>query len=246
MEDNSLSGFVALLKRPSWYVATFAIPFFLDKVINRIASPLRARLKNVISAKPGETAMPIGPEPIVEDDTLNNLGEMLGYLTRFIRPVFALVFFLYVLLNAWALFSHVDDTSGTATVRFIYLLFFAVACAYNILVCMREFSKSPAQFPKLENVLRSIFIPITYSHLAILLYILITQYFFNLLVFSHQIKSDVAAPYVLPIFPALGLLVLKDLLMAKTNSLNKFMILLFTSIEITYILLVIGFWYKTR
>ncbi len=242
MDKNGVQAFLDLFESPLWYCTAFIIPVIADRFESTVIDKIKLKLKSGYKEKT-EVSTVVTPQLSEEDNSKiwNNLGRHLEVITKFIRPIFILIYLFYILLIS---LLFVDEDLSNQFILIIYLVYFVIAFVYNVLVSRTEIWKRKRKYERLTNVLKNLYLPVTYAHLVLFLYFLVAEYFFNLIVLVMQRASDVSGPIVIGLLPLMGLLTLKDMLNGRMSSLKKIMVFVLLSIEIAYIILAIAYWYK--
>lgn len=245
MDENSLEGFLLLFKKPSWYCATFIIPFLLTLCQDKLVAFLRPKITGGHNGHKEDVARALKErEGISIQDSQPGTWPLLKLVTV-VRPLVIFIFILFLLLNLWSLLSGQDKSTDKKIFRTIYTIYLIVACAYNIMVAREETWGYETSYVRLKKIFRMFFIPVTFTHLLLLLYLLINEYFFNLLILSARRSLYGVHISILLFLTFLSLIVYKDVNSAKRGAGSFLFSFLSQCCVYTHLILLVVFFYKT-
>ncbi|MGN6419112.1 MAG: hypothetical protein ACTHMC_16560 [Pseudobacter sp.] len=183
MEDKSLQAFLNGFRSPAWLIVAVGVPILTEWIINRLKALNSAKiLAGTVPEQParvgGATAPPVNRLPRFYVSLLNTS-------VKFIRPLF-LVCLLPLFLLGLAGFAYTAFQGEFHFTAFLYITFYTCTFGYNV---MRFFGAGNKHHSRFGKIVRTIFLAGTVGHVALILFLLVHQSFYNLLLFTAPMTS---------------------------------------------------------
>lgn len=190
MEDKSLQAFLNGFSSPAWLLVAVGVPILTEWIINRL------KAFNGVTAP---AAAGPGQSPIVQAPPAAPSAKpaprfyisLLNGSVRFIRPLF-LICLLPLFLLGLAGFVYKAFQGEFHFTSFLYMIFYTCVFGYNV---MRFFGAGNKHHSRFGKIVRTIFLAGTVGHIALILFLLVHQSFYNLMLFTAPMsKMDTWVP----------------------------------------------------
>lgn len=183
MEDKSLQAFLKGFSSPAWLIVAVGVPILTEWIINRLKALSSAKIPaGTVPEQPATvqvaTAPPLNRPPRFYISLLNTS-------VKFIRPLFLLCL-LPLFLMGLAGFAYLAFQGEFHFTAFLYMIFYTCTFGYNV---MRFFGAGNKHHSRFGKIVRTIFLAGTVGHIALILFLLVHQSFYNLLLFTAPMSS---------------------------------------------------------
>jgi hypothetical protein len=240
MEDKSLQAFLNGFSSPAWLIVAVGVPILTEWIINRLKALHAAKIPAAAGAdQPPMAQAPPNPQPA--NHAPRFYVSLLNGSVRFIRPLF-LICLLPMFLLGLAGFVYKVTQGEFHLTSFLYMVFYTCVFGYNV---MRFFGAGNRHHSRFGKIVRTIFMAGTIGHIALILFLLIHQSFYNLMLFTAPMsKMDTWAPiWFLATCIFGGLVAMQELLSVEAKD-EEAVVWILAACVCTYVLLLINLIYQ--
>jgi len=240
MEDKSLQAFLNGFSSPAWLIVAVGVPILTEWIINRLKALHGAKIPAAAGAdQPPMAQAPSSPHPANQAPRF--YVSLLNGSVRFIRPLF-LICLLPMFLLGLAGFVYKATQGEFHLTSFLYMVFYTCVFGYNV---MRFFGAGNRHHSRFGKIVRAIFLAGTVGHIALILFLLIHQSFYNLMLFTAPMsKMDTWVPiWFLTTCIFGGLVAMQELSSVEAKD-EEAVVWILAACVCTYVLLLINLIYQ--